>query len=258
MRGRAQTKIESADMNRIKTLYASSIGKKFIAAATGLILFGFIVGHVAGNLKVFTGATAEGVPHIDEYGQFLKVAGAPFLPKMMGLWIARSVLLGSLILHMVVVIQLAMQSSEARPVGYQVSKRRAASLPALWMMFSGLLIFGFIILHILHFTVGAIPLGNFNHGYVFSNLASSFSNPLVALGYVLVMAVLGFHLYHGVWSLFQTLGLDNPDRNALLRMVAIGLTVAIVIGFMAVPLAFASGILTGPEELYAPELLGGH
>ena len=205
---------------------------------------------------MFTGETVEGVPHIDEYGQFLKVAGAPFLPKMMGLWIARTVLLGSLILHMVVVIQLAMQSAEARPVGYQVSKKRAATLPALWMMFSGLLIFGFIIFHILHFTVGALPLGGFDHGYVFSNLGRSFSNPLVALGYVFVMAVLGFHLYHGVWSLFQTLGLDNPDRNAVLRMVAMGLTIAIVIGFMSVPLAFMSGILSAPDELYSPELLG--
>ena len=90
-------------MNRIQALYASTIGKKFIAAITGLVLFGFLLGHVTGNLKAFTGKTAEGVPHIDEYGQFLKVVGAPMIPEGVGLWTARLVLLTSLILHVFVV-----------------------------------------------------------------------------------------------------------------------------------------------------------
>ncbi len=245
-------------MNRIQALYASTIGKKFIAAITGLVLFGFLLGHVTGNLKAFTGKTAEGVPHIDEYGQFLKVVGAPMIPEGVGLWTARLVLLTSLILHVFVVTQLAMLSAEARPIGYARNKKRAASLPALWMMFSGTIILGFIIFHILHFTTGTIKLGTFEHGYVYNNLAHSFSNPFVALGYAAVMVVLGFHLNHGIWSLFQTLGLDNPDRNKILRMTATGLTVAIVLGFIAVPLSFLSGQM--PEAVnYAHELLtGGH
>jgi len=244
-------------MNRIQALYATTIGKKMVAAITGLILFGFLLGHVAGNLKVFTGSSGAGVPHIDEYGQFLKVAGAPFLPAMMGLWIARLVLLGALILHVVSVAQLAMLSAEARPIGYVKTKRRAASLPALWMMFSGGLILVFVIFHILHFTTGTIQLGEFAHGYVYNNLSNSFSNPIVAIGYVLVMLVLGFHLNHGIWSLFQTLGLDNPDRNKQLRMLSTGITVAIVLGFMAVPIAFMSGNM--PDVVtYSKDLLGGH
>lgn len=244
-------------MNRIQTLYASSIGKKMVAAITGVILLGFLLGHVAGNLKVFTGSTSQGVPHIDEYAQFLKVAGAPLLPAMMGLWIARLVLLGALILHVVTVAQLAMLSAEARPVGYVKTNRRAASLPALWMMFSGGLILVFVIFHILHFTTGTIEIGEFTHGYVYNNLAKSFANPLVAIGYSLVMIVLGFHLNHGIWSLFQTLGLDNPDRNKQLRILSTGITLAIVLGFMAVPLAFMSGQM--PDVVtYSRELLGGH
>ncbi len=244
-------------MNRLQALYATTIGKKFIAAITGIILFGFILGHVAGNLKVFTGATADGIPHIDEYAHFLKIAGAPLVPEQFVLWSARSVLLISLILHMTVVIQLALISAEARPISYVKSKKRAASLPALWMMFSGLLILGFVIFHILHFTTGTIVIGEFNHGFVYNNLESSFSNPLVGIGYILVMLVLGFHLNHGIWSLFQTLGLDNPDRNKFLRLTATGLTIAIIAGFISIPLAFMTGAMPDPVS-YPHELLTGH
>ncbi len=244
-------------MNRIATLYQSTIGKKFVAAVTGLILFGFLVGHVAGNLKVFTGSGENNVPHIDEYGQFLKELGEPILPYMVGLWIARAVLLGSVVLHVVVVVQLAMLSSEARPVNYVKSKKSAASLPALWMMFSGLVILGFVIFHILHFTTGTIRIGEFEHGYVYSNLWNSFSKWPVALGYVFVMVVIGFHLFHGVWSLFQTLGLDNPDRNKSLRAFALIATVVLVVGFSSVPLAFMFGLLPEPVE-YVHSLLTSH
>jgi len=245
-------------MNRIQALYATTIGKKFIAAITGIVLFGFLLGHVAGNLKVFTGKTVEGVPHIDEYGHFLRVAGAPLVPEQFVLWGARGVLLVSLILHVLVVVQLAMLSQEARPVSYVRSKKKAASLPALYMMFSGLIILGFVIFHILHFTSGTIVIGEFEHGTVYKNLYSSFKNPLVGIGYILVMIVLAFHLNHGVWSLFQTLGLDNPDRNKILRLVATGLTIAIVLGFISIPLSFMTGMMPEPPT-YAPELLsGGH
>ncbi len=242
-------------MNRIVSLYSSTIGKKFIAAITGLILFGFLAGHVAGNLKVFTGTTEANVPHIDEYGAYLRVIGEPFLPALAGLWIARAVLLGSVILHIVVVVQLAFRNLEARPVGYVRSKKASSSLAALWMMFSGGLIAFFIVFHLLHFTVGALPIGEFEHGAVYQNLHSSFSNPLVALFHVAVMGALGFHLYHGVWSLFQTLGLDNADRNKLLRMFAIVATIGIVLGFAAVPLSFMTGAMPDPVP-YDPSLLG--
>jgi succinate dehydrogenase / fumarate reductase cytochrome b subunit len=247
-------------MNRFSSLYKNTIGKKFIAALTGLVLFGFLIGHVAGNLKVFTGASGNGVPHIDEYAQFLKVMGEPILPEMAGLWIARTILLVSLILHVVVVSQLALQSAEARPVSYVKSKKAAASLPALWMMFSGILILGFIIFHILHFTIGVIPLGDFEHGYVYNNLANSFALWPVAIGYVLVMVVLGFHLFHGIWSLFQTLGFDNPDRNRALRAFALVATIALVVGFSAVPVAFVLGnLINMPEPIeYVHSLLTSH
>ncbi len=247
-------------MKRLASLYKNTIGKKFIAAITGLILFGFLIGHVAGNLKVFTGSSEDGVPHIDEYAHFLRVMGEPILPEMAGLWIARAVLLVALILHVVVVSQLALQSAEARPVNYVKSKKAAASLPALWMMFSGLLILVFIVFHILHFTLGAVPLGEFEYGYVYNNLAHSFALWPVAIGYIAVMVVLGFHLFHGIWSLFQTLGLDNPDRNRALRAFALIVTVGLVVGFSAVPFSFLLGDLVNmPAPVdYLHSLLTSH
>lgn len=241
-------------MNRISTLYSSSIGKKSIAAVTGLILFGFLIGHVAGNLKVFTGSTAEGVPHIDEYGQFLRELGEPLLPFMAGLWIARAVLIVSLVLHVIVVSQLALQSSAARPTKYVRSQKVASSTPARWMMYTGLLVLVFIVFHILHFTTGTIRLGEFEHGTIYNNLRHSFTIWPVAIGYSVVMIVLGMHLYHGVWSLFQTLGLDNPDRNKALRTFALVMTLVITIGFIVVPLSFVTGMMPNLSE-YAHDLL---
>lgn len=246
-------------MNRLTSLYRSSIGKKFIAAVTGLILFGFLVGHVAGNLKVFTGADADGVPHIDSYGAFLRIVGEPFLPAMFGLWIARSVLLVSLILHVAVVIQLSWQSKKARPIGYVRSKKSAASLPAMYMMFSGSVILFFIVFHILHFTAGALPfLGDFEHGQVYNNLANSFANPVVGILYIFFMVVLAFHLYHGVWSLFQTLGLDNPDRNKALRMFALVASIGIAAGLASIPIAYMLGAVPAESYEYSHKLLENH
>jgi succinate dehydrogenase / fumarate reductase cytochrome b subunit len=243
-------------MKRLKIIYQTSIGKKFIAAVTGLILFGFLVGHMAGNLKVFTGNSAAGVPDIDKYGHALRELGSPLVPEQAILWTARAVLLLSFILHIVVVIQLAQHSSQARPVAYVKSRKRAASLPAQWMMYSGLLILAFVIFHILHFTTGTIRLGTFQHGYIYNNLQSSFTRIPVAALYLGMMIVLGFHLFHGVWSLFQTLGLDNPDRNSALRWFAIISTLLISLGFALVPASFILGVMPGPVE-YAAELLKG-
>lgn len=245
-------------MKRLKLLFASSIGKKFIAAITGLIMFGFLAGHAAGHMKIFTGADAEGVPHIDHYGQFLKDFGAPALPPMLALWGARLFLLGAVVLHVVTVILLSDQNKKARPVDYVVKKRAAASPAALYMMFTGSLILVFIVLHILHFTTGNLQLlGQHDHGYVYRNMMNSFQNPLVSLAYVAMMVVIGFHMYHGVWSLFQTLGLDNPDRNFYLRAFAIVFSIAVTAMFCLVPLSFLLRLMPEAQD-YSHELLSNH
>lgn len=241
-------------MKRLKLIYSSVVGKKFIAAITGTILFLFLVGHVAGNLKVFTPDEAGGVPAIDAYAQFLRTMGHPLLPNGLGLWMSRVVLLGAIILHMIVVVQLAMINRNARPKGYAQTKYRAASASARWMLVSGGLLLAFVVFHILHFTTGTIQLGEFEHGLVYSNLFHSFTCWPVVIIYLLAMLVVGFHLYHGIWSLFQTIGLDNPDRNSLLRSLALAITLALVVGFSSLPLAFMAGAMDEPPE-YSHELL---
>ncbi|MEL7497551.1 MAG: succinate dehydrogenase cytochrome b subunit [Planctomycetota bacterium] len=243
-------------MNRFVKLYQSNLGKKVIAAITGLILFGFLIGHVVGNLKVFSAPDVAGVPSIDIYAHHLRVVGEPMVPKYGVLWGARIVLLVSVVMHIVVVIQLAMDSAEARPTGYVKTKRRMASFSAMYMMFSGLLIAFFVVFHILHFTAGLLKFGTFEHGRVYDNLYASFSSNYwyIPAFYIVTMVTIGFHLNHGVWSLFQTLGIDNPDRNKLLRIGATVATVLIIAGFIAVPLAFLSGLMPEGAE-YASDAL---
>lgn len=235
-------------MKRLKLIYSSLIGKKILAAVTGAILFLFLISHVAGNLKVFTGTNDHGVPAIDEYGEFLRTAGHPVVPDHFVLWAGRIGLLVALIIHLVVVIQLALLNRKARPTGYAKSNSKASTWAARLMMYSGILLLIFIVFHILHFTTGTIQFGKFEEGKIYSNLYESFLFWPVAVFYVVAMIVVGFHLFHGVWSFFQTLGLDNPDRNKLLRSFAMVITLAIVVGFSSLPIAFATGMMSAPPS----------
>lgn len=236
-------------MNRIMKFYKTLLGKKMIAAVTGLIMLGFLLGHVAGNLKVFLPVTENGVQDIDEYAHFLRRIGEPIIPAHVALWSVRIGLLISTVLHMTVVIQLAIQNAKARPIGYVVRKHRSASPSARYMLISGLLIAFYIVYHILHLTVGAVQFGDFQEGKVYANLYHSFSvnNWHNSIFNIAMIVILGFHLRHGLWSLFQTLGLDNPDRNRFLRFAADTVSILIVLGFVVVPLSFLLGLMPLPK-----------
>lgn len=244
---RSASHSRSIALKRTLNLLKSSLGTKAVVAVTGLVMLGFLVGHVVGNLKIFL-PDFEGQPDIDRYAEFLRTAGEPMLPNSGVLWAARCVLLVSVILHVVFVIRLAAINRAARPQAYAKSKYSSATRPARWMMFTGLAVLAFIIFHLLHLTIGAIDPGKFVEGEVYANLHAAFQQlPLVGL-YVLAMAVIMIHLCHGVWSLFQTLGLDNPDRNRLLRMFAVAISFALFVGFSAVPVSLYTGWLAAPKE----------
>lgn len=247
-------------MSRLAALYKSTLGKKFIVALTGIVMIGFLIGHVAGNLKIFLppvdGGPGVGLqPDIDYYAHFLRKIGDPFLPHMAFLWVARLVLLGSLILHVICVMQLSTANMAARQVDYASRKFARATPPARWMMYTGCFLLFFIAVHLLHFTVGVFGSG-FEHGKVYQNLHGSFSNFLWVSFYIGSIAIVALHLYHGVWSLFQTLGLDNPDRNRGLRRLAAVLSVVLFAGFIAVPIAFLTGIAKTPDEVVSGEFAG--
>jgi len=235
-------------MSRALTLYRSLIGKKIIVATTGAIMIGFLILHVAGNLKAFLPAAAPGVPDIDLYARFLRTMGEPLLPYSFLFWLIRIVVGGALILHVTCVIQLALHNRRARPVGYRAVEHVEATAPARWMLYTGALLLLFLVVHILQFTTGSIDSARYVSGAVYGNLFRAFNQWGYVALYVGAMTVLALHLYHGAWSLFQSLGLDSPDRNRALRRGAALGALGLALAFATVPLAFATGWLGPPPR----------
>lgn len=244
-------------MSRLALLYRSVVGKKAIVAFTGAILLGFLVLHVIGNLKAFLPDPQPGLPDIDVYARFLRTMGEPLLPYSSALWLVRAVLTAALALHVTCVIQLALRSRRARPIPYARVAHVQATAPARWMLYTGGLILVFVAVHILQFTTGTIDAARFVDGAVYSNLFRAFQVWYYTAFYVLAMLVIGLHLYHGAWSLFQSLGADNPDRNRGLRGLAILLAVGLFLSFSSVPTAFFLGAMPAPHSVVAATPPGG-
>lgn len=243
-------------MKRLTALYSTTVGKKSVVAVTGILLYGFVVLHMLGNLKVFTGNVATGEPHIDVYAAFLRTMGEPLVPYGFILWCVRIVLLIALILHVVTVLQLAVRNRRARHTRYTRHTYNESSVPARLMLVSGLLLLAFLVFHLLQFTFGVIGVTRFEQEEVYSNLYYAFQKWFFVLMYVVAMAALALHVNHGIWSLFQTLGLDNPDRNRTFRVLATVSAVALFVGFAAVPLLFFFNGMPLPPDT-ADHLSGG-
>lgn len=224
-------------MRRIFGLYDSSVGKKVAMAVTGAVLVLFVIGHMLGNLKAFLGPT-----EFNAYAEGLREFGHPFLPRMGALWIARGLLLISVVVHMLAAWQTSRQSWAAREVEYRKRARLGFSYASRTMRWGGVIIAAFVVYHILHFTTGQAH-HDFIPGDAYHNLVTGFQNPLVVLAYVVALTALVFHLYHGIWSAFQTLGANHPRYNPLRRPLAVILALLVYVGFLAVPLAVVVGIL---------------
>lgn len=236
-------------MSLVRDFYRSTVGKKIVMALTGLVLIGFVAGHMAGNLKIFAGADPiTGVYKIDHYAEFLHEMGADLFGHEGVLWIVRVVLLVCVVLHALSGIQLARLNRAAKPAGYKVCAYRSANAASRTMLYGGLFLIAFITFHILHLTTGTLHYRGFVEEQVYANVYSAFQSPLLVGFYVASMAALGLHLYHGTWSCFQTLGVDTPRWNGPIRAVAKVAAVVIFVGFSAVPLAVASGILPAPTQ----------
>jgi succinate dehydrogenase / fumarate reductase cytochrome b subunit len=219
------------------TLYRSSIGKKTIMALTGLIGIGFVVMHMVGNLKVFLGAQA-----FNDYAHFLREFGEPVLPYSTVLWIIRLVLLGAVALHILAAYQLTRQDWAGRPVRYARQKPVQATFASRTMRWGGIILALFIVYHIAHMTLGLVH-PNFEEGNAYQNYVVAFQSWPVTLAYVVAMLALGLHIYHGFWSLFQTLGLNNRTYNQLLRGLALLIALVLVGGFLAPALAVLFGVV---------------
>jgi succinate dehydrogenase / fumarate reductase cytochrome b subunit len=219
-----------ARRSRLHRLLTSSVGLKIVIAVTGVILSGFVLGHMLGNLQVFQGAES-----IDAYGKLLH--REPAL-----LWAVRLVLLSAVGLHIAAFLVLVRRNTSARAVGYSEVRHKESSFASRSMRFTGPLILLFIVYHILHMTTGTVH-PDFHEGTVYANLVTGLRSVPVALFYVLAMAALAFHLWHGVWSMFQTLGLSQPRYRSFGRRFATAFTLLVCLGFAAVPLAVMFGIV---------------
>ena len=208
----------------------SSIGKKVVMAASGAVLFGFVVGHMLGNLQVYLGPAA-----LNTYAEKLRHLG-PLL------WGVRAVLLAAVAVHIASAWSLTRASQAARPVGYRERANRESTYASRTMRWGGVILLLFIVYHLMHFTFGnAHP--DFVPGDVFHNFVVGFRSPPVSGFYIAAMIALGFHLYHGVWSMLQTLGLSHPRYDHLRHSFATLVAVVVVAGNISFPLAVLTGLI---------------
>lgn len=218
-------------------VWRTSIGKKLMMAASGVILVGFIIGHEIGNLKVYLGAHA-----INTYGEGLRTVGEPFFPRTVLLWGVRLVLIAAFTVHIVTAVVLARQSRAARRHRYAHPDRVQADVAASTMRWGGLTILLFLIFHLAHFTWGWIHPGyTYVRGDVYSNLVNGFNVWWISAVYIAAMIALGLHIYHGTWSIFQTFGVNNRRWDRRIRAAATAIAVLVVVGNISIPIAVLAG-----------------
>jgi succinate dehydrogenase / fumarate reductase cytochrome b subunit len=219
-------------LNRAFRFYQASIGKKAVMAVTGVILFGFIIGHLIGNLQVFMGREA-----LNAYGAFLHHSTHGLI------WVFRLVLLVSVIAHIVASIQLTKTKMDARPVSYVKTDYSHSSYASRTMMWSGPIIAAFVIFHLMDLTWGnANP--SFQEGAVYENLVASFSRVPVAIAYIVAVSLLCVHLYHGVYSMFQSLGISHPKYTPQIQRLAKVAALLIWAGYVSIPVAVIAKVVS--------------
>ncbi len=227
-------------------LYSTAVGKKYVMAITGIIGVGFVLVHMIGNLKAYLGLIEHDgatVYDIDVYGEFLRELLVPILPRTYTLWILRLVLIGALVLHLHAAWSLTVMNRKARPVRYQSHRDYvAANFASRTMRWTGIIVLLFLAWHLADFTWGWVN-PDFVRGAVYRNLDASLSRLPVAILYIVANIALGIHLFHGVWSLFQSMGWNNPRFNPWRRGIAIAIATAIVVGNCSFPIAVQAGII---------------
>jgi succinate dehydrogenase / fumarate reductase cytochrome b subunit len=218
-------------------LYRTSIGKKMLMAASGLVILLWLIGHMLGNLKVWLNQK-----EFDSYAEFLRRLGEPIFPHTVLLWLIRGVLTVAFVVHVYLAIDLSVRNRRARQVRYARPGRVQADVPAVTMRWGGLALGLFVIFHLANFTWGWIHPGyRFVRGAVYHNVVGNFDQWWLVAIYGLAMIALALHIYHGTWSMFQTFGANSRRWDRLLRRSAGTLAVVMLVGFMSVPI----GVLVG-------------
>lgn len=221
-----------AHQARPVTFWQSTNGKKVVMAVTGCMMFLFVVGHMLGNLQMF-----EAPEHINAYGHFLHNLGEL-------LWIERGIMLLAIALHIIVTVQLALRSNAARPVGYSRKEAINSSYASRTMYWSGPIVLAFLIFHLLEFTAGVLhPHAQFVAGDVYGNVVSGFKVWWVSAWYVIAVGLLCLHLSHGMWSMFQSVGLAGKRQTPLLKRAAQAIAILIFLGYSSIPISVYLGFI---------------
>ncbi len=252
-RGSVPLRAKKPDLPYPLNMYQTAVGKKWVMAVTGLMLYGFVLIHMIGNLKMYLGEidytgyadfNGDGRAYdLDIYGHFLRELLVPILPHGYTLWLLRIGLIGAGILHVMSALSLTRMNMESNQPYQSKQDFIAANFASRTMRVSGIVVGAYILFHLADLTWGVIPGYDWEQGHVYANVVGSLSNPIVALVYIVANILLATHLYHGLWSMFQTLGLSNPRWNSLRRGAATGLALIILIGNLSFPLAILSGIV---------------
>ena len=245
--------------------YSTALGKKYVMAITGIIGIGFVVSHMIGNLKLYIGTVEENgveVYDADLYGAYLRELLVPIVPHGVFLWILRLVLIAAVLLHIHAAYSLTVLNRKARPVKYQSERDyQVASFASRSMRWTGVIVLLFIVFHLMDLTWGTTN-PDFHHGDVYSNVDASLSRIPIAIVYIVANIALGIHLFHGTWSLFQSIGLNNPRFNRWRKSVAAGIATLVVVGNVSFPIMTVAGVIdhddsiTTIEELEALEEIG--
>lgn len=216
--------------SRLGILWASSVGKKALMALTGILLSLFVLAHLLGNLQIYIGSEA-----LNRYAEFLQ-------HNKLLLWGTRTVLLVSVLVHAIAGIQLYLAKQSARPIPYHQKENEASTVMSRTMIWSGILILFFVVYHLLHFTTGSFH-PNFVEGNVYRNVVIGFRQVGASIAYLIAMVALGFHLRHGLYSLFQSLGAGNPALTKRVFNWAAVIATLIALANISFPLAVLAGLV---------------
>ena len=224
--------------------YRSAVGKKWVMAVTGILIMGYVFLHMLGNLKVYFGAE-----DINHYGEWLRDLLVPFFPRTVTLWLLRIGLIAAFVFHIHAAYGLTVVNRRARAEGRYVSRRdyQAANAASRSMRLTGVVILLFLIWHLADLTWGTVN-PDFVRGDVYRNLVASFERPAVSAIYIVANIALGIHLFHGAWSMFQSLGLNNPRWNSWRRGFAAGFAGIVMVGNLTFPIAVLTGVVSADDN----------
>ena len=230
----------AAPWRRVASLYASSVGRKYVMALSGLAIFGFVIVHLIGTMKVFLGPEAT-----DSYGEALRDLGGHLVPRTHLLWVFRVGLIAAFGVHLHAAFSLDRRNRRARGLERPLHQHHVAvSYASRTMLWSGIIVGLFVVFHLADLTWGTIN-PDFQRGDAYNNQIASFGNPLISAVYLLGVGALAVHLFHGLWSLAQSVGagsrlLDQEGK----RRAAAAVAVTIGTGYASIPLAVLLGILS--------------